>query len=164
MIQSTLTHTEIQLAHYVGMRRAASSLVKGSSHAANITSGRPEYYYQMMGAMAEMAAAKALGCYWPGSWDTYTRDGDITTRNGEKLEVRYRSKAHYDLLLKEDDCPERIYILVTGAAPTFTLRGWIRGRDGMIQEYWRKVTDRPASYFVPQSALRGFGKLENIAA
>lgn len=156
---TTLNKTEVELATYVGMKRATSSLLQGHQHAGNITRADPAYDYHIRGAMAEMAAAKALGCYWPGAWDTYGRDGDIIGRGGQKIEVRYRSADHYDLLLKEDDCPDRPYVLVTGTPPIFNVVGWIWGRDGMMDEFWKQVTDRPPSYFVPQSRLRGFNKV-----
>lgn len=57
------------------------------------------------------------------------------------------------------DPDDRPFVLVTGVAPKFVLRGWIWGRDGKLEKYWgeRNNNGRPA-FFVPQSALQPMRK------
>ena len=45
------------------------------------------------------------------------------------------------------------FILVTGTAPEFSLRGWIVGQDGKNAEWWRAPDGRRPCYAVPQAAL-----------
>jgi hypothetical protein len=55
------------------------------------------------------------------------------------------------LILHKTDKNEAIFVLVTGEAPEFKVRGWMRAVDGKQEKWWRD-TKRPA-YFVPQSVL-----------
>jgi hypothetical protein len=69
------------------------------------------------------------------------------------VQVRSTSGHRNCLILHKTDPDDKAFVLVTGTAPNFVLRGWIWGRDGKNEEYWRDpVGGRPA-YFVPQSAL-----------
>lgn len=152
----TLSPQEIEVASFVGMKRATSSLIRKSKHTSNISRTDPAYDYHINGAMAEMAAAKFLGAFWVCSWDTWQSDGDLIGRKGTKIEVRWTKTETGHLLLKKDDPKNRVFILVTGTAPDFEIRGWIQGSEGMTENNWRKVTERPPSFFVSQSDLNPF--------
>jgi hypothetical protein len=43
---------------------------------------------------------------------------------------------------------------VTGRPPTFRVHGWIRCADAKVPEYFKRVSERAPSYFVPQDALQ----------
>lgn len=101
------------------------------------------------GACGELVLAKHLGVYWSGSIGAMKAD-DVA-----RFQVRTRSRHSYELNLFRDDPPDRAFVLVTGTAPRFRIRGWIYARDGQSDSYWSDPAKngRPA-FFVPHEALR----------
>jgi hypothetical protein len=109
------------------------------------------------GACGELAFAKALNVYWAGTVNVY-KDADV----GANIQIRTRSKANYDLLIRSDDSDDEVFVLVTGTAPTFRVVGWILGRDAK-QGCWEQTHgNRPPAFFVPQSELRPISELRVI--
>lgn len=153
---------EVRLAAQVGLERAMRSLIRDSAPAAPDPrkSAREGWWREgIEGACGELAVAKALGVYWNGSIDTYKLGGDV----GE-LQVRTRSRANYDLIIRDRDRDEDIFILVVGTAPRFRIVGRIRGRDGKRDQWRRAHGGMAPAYFVPQCALRPFRSREAVAA
>lgn len=146
----TLDWSELELAAAVGLRRQLSSL-RDQREDKHGFSG-PGWTIHIEGACGELAVAKALGRYWNGSVDNF-RGPDLVGF----LQIRTRSNAYYDLIVRPDDADQDVYILVTGRAPEFEVHGWIRGRDAKQEMWLRTYGDRPPAYFVPQSALQRFG-------
>ena len=142
-----LTPSELVTAAQVGARR----------HAANLLANRPDAHrapadwsLHIEGSCAELAAARATGRYWLGSVDFRERQaGDLAGG----IEVRATDRADGCLILHERDADDRPFVLVTGRAPVFDVRGWIRAADGKRPEWWREGIRSPA-FMVPQSALR----------
>jgi hypothetical protein len=106
------------------------------------------------GACGEAAFAKAFGLPWTGAGVDIAQDSDVAF-----LQVRTRSHHDYELIVWPNDPLNAIYVLVTGTGPGYRVHGWICGRDAKQPKYWRRVTDRPASYFVPQRDLQQFPDL-----
>jgi hypothetical protein len=75
------------------------------------------------------------------------------------LEVRTRSESDYDLIIRDNDKLDSIYVLVVGQCPTYRVIGWMRGRDGRRPEYEQTYGNRPRAYFVPQAALKPIEEL-----
>ena len=142
----TLTPSELILASGVGARR----------HAANLLANRPDAHrapadwsLHIEGSCAELAAAKATSRYWLASVDFRERTaGDLAGG----VEVRATERADGCLILHERDADDRPFVLVTGRAPHFDVRGWLRGGDGKRPEWWRSDVRAPA-WFVPVAAL-----------
>ena len=109
------------------------------------------------GACGEIAVSKAMGKYWGGSINTFKEGGDI---DGTGWEVRTRSKQGYDLILRDDDPKDRIYFLVVGVCPTYEIKGWIRGGEGMLDRFVNDYGDYGKAYFVPESFLNNITELE----
>lgn len=108
-----------------------------------------EWQNHIEGACAEVAVSKYLNVYWPASVNT------MFSPDMGKYEVRCRSNHNWDLIVREKDADDLMVILVTGSAPNFIIRGWIRAGEAK-QAKWIKDYgnyQRPA-YFVPQSALK----------
>jgi len=108
------------------------------------------------GALGEQSLAKYLGIFWDGTPGTFRTQPDVG-----QYEVRTNSESWGDLILRDRDKPESIYILVLSHdCPKFHIFGWILGEDGMKEE-WRRKGDRkrPEAWFVPQSALNDMGSL-----
>lgn len=103
------------------------------------------------GACGEAVVAKVLNRYWNGSVDSFRQGGDVGA-----TQVRTRSKHSYELIVRPDDRDEDAFVLVTGAAPSFRVVGYIIGRDAKRPEYLQTYGGRPAAYFVPHKELAPF--------
>ena len=100
-------------------------------------------------AGAEIAAALVLGVPWR-SWRNHEARHDGDLRNG--TEVRHTVYATGHLCIYREDADVRPYVLVTGRAGVFAVRGWIRGREAKRAELWRSDWRRPC-WAVPQCDL-----------
>lgn len=154
----TLDWSELELAAAVGLRRQISSM-RDQREDKHGFSG-PGWTIHIEGACGELAVAKALGRYWNGSVDNF-RGPDIPDQEVRaafgRIQIRTRSNAYYDLIVRPDDADQDVFILVTGRAPEFEVHGWIRGREAKQEMWLRTYGDRPPAYFVPQAALRRLG-------
>ena len=100
------------------------------------------------GALGEMAAAKALNMYWPGSVNAW-HECDL---NG--IQVRTRSKSNYDLIVRPDDTENCVWVLVTGGCGTYEVCGWISGFEAKQERFFKSPNDKAPAYFIPQSELK----------
>lgn len=147
MPQITLQWNEVSLAAWTGMQRQMKALAASRPDRHGFTgAGWSEH---IEGACGEVAAAKALGVYWTPTVNTFTAGGDVGA-----LQVRTRSRDDYELLIRPQDRDEDVFILVRGKSPSFSVVGWIRGRDAKRAEWMREHGGRPPAYFVPDAALQ----------
>ena len=151
----TLTWPEVAMAVGVGMRRQLSALRRGLPQANGC---EDTWTLHVEGACGELAVAKRLNLYWGGTVDTFKVGGDI----GDLIEVRTRSESHYDLIVRERDRADSIYVLVTGRCPSYVVRGWLRGKDAAKPEFLRGYAARPEAYFVPQGRLASIDDLVSL--
>jgi hypothetical protein len=138
---------ELDMAAGVGLRRQLAAVKRGSQdrHGADPEDG---WRIHIEGACGELAAAKFLGRYWNGSVDTFQSIPDLGA-----VEIRTRSRHDYDLLIRKDNPTDRVYVHVTGRAPRFRVRGWIRGTEAQREEWWKNHGNREWAWFVPADAL-----------
>lgn len=114
-----------------------------------------EWSTEIESCCAEIALAKTLDRYWSGG----VFDGQRAAFDVGDKQVRHTVYANGALIIYPEDDPEQRFVLVTGRAPNYVLRGWLRGKDaqdkGHDHPWW---TDPPKkrspSWWVPQSALR----------
>src|SRR5262249_41198338 len=106
----------------------------------------------ILAALSEMAAAKALGIYWADAPEPDV-DGDV----GPYF-VRHTERPDGCLILHPADHDDRVYILVVGSPPSFRVVGWLWGREGKLQSYWRSDLARPC-FMAPQEQLHGMDVL-----
>lgn len=144
----TLNWTELMIASHVGCLRRVSSMKQGFKNRHGMEPGN-EWQIDMEGACGEMALAKCLGQYWGGSVNTFKMGGDV----GD-LQVRTTSQHNHSLIVRPDDWEASKFWLVTGMAPSYTVRGWIVGRDAKRDDWLHSYNDRPPAWFVPQASLR----------
>lgn len=146
-VEVQLSAAELFLAACVGVQRHIQALREGRAdrHGANADAG---WSLHIEGAAGEMAFAKVAGLYWQAPVGTFRRGGDV----GD-VQVRTRSTHTYELIVRESDRPDDVFVLVTGRSPTFRVHGWIRARDAQRPEWLAGHGGRPPAYFVPQSAL-----------
>lgn len=100
------------------------------------------------GASGELALAKHLKMYYGGAHLAF-KGPDL----GLRYQVRTRSKAWYQLIVRPDDSDNDIFVLVTGKCPIFKIRGWILGKDAKKPEWEQTYGNRPPAFFVPQEFL-----------
>ncbi len=139
--------------------RQIEALKRGRPHRYGKPTGS-EWDTHIEGCAAEMAVAKAYDLYWePVARAPEDLAGDVSD-----LQVRSTWRENGRLILHKRDPGDAPFVLVTGKIPTFTIRGWILGREGKLVEFWDGGDGR-AAYFVPQHALerspppRGSGKV-----
>jgi len=145
-LKVTLAWYELYMAATVGVKRQLEAL----------KDARPDRHgyegngwnVHVEGAAGELAAAKALDRFWSGSINTFKSDGDVGA-----IQIRTRSKAYYELIVRSDDADNDRFVLVTGTAPHYNVVGWITGRDAKRDEWLQTYGNRPAAYFVPQREL-----------
>lgn len=143
----TLSPDEMRFATQVACARQIENLHKERPDAHGAVADRG-WQVHIEGALGEMAFAKWRNRFWSGSL------GDLRAADVGPVQIRTTVKHTNCLLLHKEDPDDAPFVLVTGAGPTFVLRGWIYGREGKRPEFWRDpVGGRPA-FFVPQRALR----------
>lgn len=105
---------------------------------------------ETIGACGEMALCKSQGAFWTPSVNTFHAVADV----GANVEVRTTRRSDGCLIIRDNDPPDRWYVLVTGEPPNMDIRGLIRG-DRARQPQWMANPNgyRPA-WFVPQEALQ----------
>jgi hypothetical protein len=153
----TLSYAEIQIAYAVGSQRQVYGMKSGSAHRHGAAGLEHAIAFDLIGSSGEMAVAKALNLYWGIEMNNTTIDV------GGMVEVRTVTRDDKRLILHKDDKADLPYVLVCNKLKTneFWLKGWIFGKEGMLEEYWAdpQKTNRHA-YFVPDSKLRPIEELK----
>jgi len=145
MSEVSLSKREIVMGAECGIMRNLTSLHRPDSYGFSDEHG---WNAHIEGACGEIAVAKLLGRYWSPSVNTFSAP-DI----GLNIQVRTRSRHDYELIVREKDEPEHAYVLVTGKAPAFIVRGYCLGSDARQKEWLQEHGGRPPAWFVPQASL-----------
>lgn len=150
-----LTFGEMWSAVAVGTARQLGAMKadKPESCGADI---RDRWGSHIEGACGEMAFARAVNRYYGAPLGTYKQGGDGVGN----IQVRTRSNHDYDLIVRPGDDLDARFVLVTGLAPDFVVRGWIRGRDAQRPEWIQEHGGRPPAWFVPQGSLLPLDRLD----
>jgi hypothetical protein len=134
----------------VQMMRAIRDGTVGCDHGGQSGRSLRERWAQaIQGQMAEHAISKFLDLYPVAS------KGGIHGDDPGGLAIRSTPWMNGHLIVNESELPEadtKKFVLVVGHWPTFGIVGWTYGRDAKRDEWWRPH-ERPASWWVPQSAL-----------
>jgi len=147
MVAITLTDAEIQMGATVGILRRVDSLRRGLEPG---RMGAHNWDAEIEGALAECAAANALGKYWSGSVGSF-KDADL----GKRAQVRATEHDNGKLILRENDKKDHAYILVTGRCPNYIVRGWIEGAEAVkLTQYKTNPGGHGEALFIPQSELK----------
>jgi hypothetical protein len=117
VIEVTLTAADVSWARDVGRQRIA------------LAPGNPRFAYKersgldthTIGAMAELAAAKAIGVPWPARVNTFRELPDLDPF----WEVRWSSNPR-KVKVAVDDKPELLVCHVTGQGPEFKVHGFTK--------------------------------------
>lgn len=117
--------------------------------------GQKALFWHQLGCAGEYAVALMLNCV-----DELYQDG-VPVRGSVDLpgwiDVKTRSKHHYDLLVQKDEDPTKTLVLVTCQPNTPTkIHGWIKAEDAMKPEYWKEWVPGRGCYSFPQSKLNHY--------
>lgn len=104
---------------------------------------------ELYGASAERAFCKWRELYWDGSVNTFHGKADA----GKAWEIRATPRLDGCLIVRDNDPPERWYVLVIANPPAFRVVGAMRGADARRPEWMRNPGGRRPSWFVPQGAV-----------
>ena len=140
------------------MRRQAINEKKGlKGRNGGPANGDKALFFHKLGAAGELAIADYLQLREFLYQEAEARRGSCDIP--PNIDVKTRSRHHYDLICQLDEKPGKILVLVTIQNKITLLHGWIRSEDAM-NEQWRKdpAGGRPA-YFVPQFALSSMNTL-----
>lgn len=153
-MEITLAPSEVLQGALGGAMRYVQNLRKQrrDKHGAEHESGWDTH---INGALGEVAVAKWLGRYWDGMGAL----GDLHAGDVRGVQVRWRSKAWYDLILHVDDEDDLPFVLVTGDAPKFRLHGWLLGHEGKRPCFWADPAGGRPAFFVPKADLRPMAAL-----
>lgn len=153
----TLTWQEIRLAAEVGVTRRIVSMRDNRLNAAGYRGNEP-WDVDILGAMGEVAVAKALCLYWSPSVNTFKLPdvGDLHVRA-----TRYGTGK---LIVRPND-PDGTYLLVIALLPKFKIVGYCSAQYAKQDEF-RSQPDstRPSCWAVPQSRLAQFSWMVNAYA
>jgi hypothetical protein len=147
----TLTSTELLTGAIYGIMRRVSAIHRNRVARYGEPGSDQLWQIDIDSALAEMTVAKYLDRYWEPLMPNGKVDavkGDV----GALSQVRSIRRPTDRLIVHPDDNDLATFYLVYCNAPTYTILGWIRGRDAKQHEWWETFTGRPA-YFVPQNAL-----------
>ena len=147
-IKIKLTVSEIRVAAQVGVARKLSSMEKNLNQNESYNYQKA-WDYDINGAAAELAFCKWKGIHWSASVDNFT-GADV----GDDIQIRNAQKDDGSLAIKEHDQNDHVFVLLTGRIPEFTLRGWIRGKDGKKPHWKSNINKGQDTWLVPQEALR----------
>lgn len=112
------------------------------------------WHSDVEGACAEVAFAKYMRLYWDGSINT----GKAPDVGG--YQVRHSEPDGNSLIVRSSDSDDQVFVLVTGKAPTFTIRGYLFGREAKHDQYIRDPGDKYPAWFVPQDKLKPIEELK----
>ena len=146
-VEVSLDPGEMAIAACVGAGRQRQALAKGYENKHGFRGlGWSEH---IEGAAGEMAVAKHFGMYWGGAYNSW-KGADL----GKNIQVRTRSEPWHELIVRDDDSDDDVFVLVTGRAPNFVLHGWILGRDAKTPSWHQSHGNRPPAYFISPDYLK----------
>lgn len=149
-----LTAAQLIIAANVGAMRRASNCIKNIQPKHGCSNGEGSWEIDIVACQAEMAVASYLNLFWDGAVNNFAAR-DV----GGIVDVRSRSKRHYQLILHRDDPDNVPFVLVWGNPPNFELSGWLLARDGKKEEYWADPAGGRPAFFVPKEVLQPMTEL-----
>ena len=121
---------------------------------------------EMTGMLAELAVIAFFGIKQDPNVNTFHKVADVL----DDIEVRSTTYQNGHLILRDNDAVDRNYIFCTVNYNLVRLIGWISGKEGMSDQYFRSESTtrtmfknpravRPA-HFIPQNELKDMKELK----
>lgn len=139
-----LSTYEIMMAANIGVMRQVET-IKYNMKQRYGSDTETDWQKHIESALTECAMAKYKNVFW---CKRQRKDPDV----GD-FEVRASQRADARLIIHPDDFDDRAYWLVTGKNGTYTIHGYMMGRDAKHPKYWTDPGTNRAAFFVPQSDL-----------
>ena len=157
-IEFTFSPEERRQAMEEGMRRQATNEAKGLRGRNNGPRfGDKALQVHLLGAAGEVAVASYLGLKHELFKEKEARRGSDDLPG---IDVKTRSKSHYDLIVQKHENLSKKFVLVTIENQNTLLHGWCYGSEAMDERYWADPARGRPAYFVPQSELRSMESLK----
>ena len=135
-----------------GMRRQGTNEAQGlRGRNGGAWKGSKALDIHLLGAAGEVAVASYLGMKEHLFKETEARRGSDDLPG---IDVKTRSKSHYDLIVQRQSEPGKKFVLVTIENQQTLIHGWCYGRDAMKEEFWADPARGRPAYFVPKEVLR----------
>jgi hypothetical protein len=148
----TFTEKERQLAMEEGHRRQAVNEAKGlRGRNRGPRFGDKALKVHLLGAAGEVAVASYLGLKHELFKEKEAKRG---SEDLPGIDVKTRSKSHYDLIVQRQSDPDKKFVLVTIENQQTLIHGWCYGKDAMQSQFWKDPARGRPAYFVPQDFLR----------
>jgi hypothetical protein len=150
-IEFVFTEKEREAACKEAFRRQAINEIRGlKGRNGGAATGAMALTIHLLGAAGEMAVASHLGLKEFLYKETEAKRGSCDLPG---IDVKTRSRHSYDLIVQNNESPEKKFVLVTIQDKKTVIHGWIRGKDAMKKEYWSDPAGGRPAYFVPKTAL-----------
>lgn len=154
-MKAELTWPEVSQAAFVGVMRQINRLRGTHGDGSGPRSDR-DWGIQVETAVAELAVAKALNLFWSGPLGITIHDV------GGCVHVRPDSDDTGYLVVRKGDPDDHVFVLVTGACPSYTVVGWAFGTEGKQEEYWNPMAPEGAVFCVPADKLHDPNQLLSL--
>ena len=132
---------ELTRAAGLGVQRQVHNLFTSKKDKNSCPTGEG-FHCHIIGACGELAVAKSLGVYWLGVL------GDFTVPDIGPVQVRTTDCPGGSLILHPDDPDDAPFVLVVGQNACYRIVGWIYGREGKNERFWRTEDVRSPAYFI----------------
>lgn len=144
-ITITLTLHEVAYAAHAGVMRRIDSIEKKlqSSKQADVSF----WNLDIDGACSELAVAKALDKHWGG------HVGSFKSPDVGELHVRSTDYSNGQLIIRENDPEEYIYMLVISDCPTYKIVGGMSGKKAKLRPITKAQNGKRDCWFIPQDDL-----------
>lgn len=157
-IEFVFTEEEREVAREEAFRRQAINETKGlKGRNGGAATGAIALTIHLLGAAGEMAVASHLGLKEFLYKEAEAKRGSCDLPG---IDVKTRSRHHYDLIVQKNEHPDKKFVLVTIEDKKTIIHGWIRGKDAMKEQYWADPARGRPAYFVPKTALYSMSTLK----
>lgn len=156
-----LTYHEVTHASTVGLARHWSAL-KRSLRETNGSERANHWFTHQLGAIGELAVAKALSVHWAGNVGKEGRP-DIVY-NGFSIEVRAVTDPSHRLIVHPEDQADFFILTVLDELPFVTIAGVLSASDAKKKEYWHDPQGGRPAFFIPRGSLRSLSIFRSIPA
>lgn len=155
-IRVDLTPFNLVYAGLVGVSRQVKGVKKKGTY--GVKNFKDGWQNNCDGATGECAIAKWLNVFWDGAL------GDFRAKDvGGRYQARTTPYDWGDMILHPDDADDDVFILVLSHnAPAYYLKGWVYGREGKLEKYWRDGEKNRPAFFVPQGMLEPMSTLPGL--